>query len=78
MSSTENHYIIGRMIMLMKLSEWRKARFPKGQAPDVRTCRREIDIGTLPGKRIGRCYYVDLAKEQQATGDAVMDDLLRH
>ncbi|MDW6004702.1 hypothetical protein [Vibrio mangrovi] len=64
--------------MLMKLSKWREARFPEGQAPDVRTCRREIDLGTLPGKRIGRTYYVDVEKEKQVTGDILLDELLQH
>ena len=64
--------------MLVKLSQWRKDRFPKGGAPDVRICRREIDLGTLPGKRIGRTYYVDIDKEKQATGDPMLDDLMQH
>ncbi|HAS63297.1 MAG TPA: hypothetical protein DCS35_12485 [Vibrio sp.] len=64
--------------MLIKLSLWREIRFPKGGAPDVRICRREIDLGTLPGKRIGRTYYVDIDKEKQATGDPMLDDLMQH
>ncbi|SIO94689.1 hypothetical protein VSP9026_02418 [Vibrio spartinae] len=64
--------------MLIKLSKWRETRFSEGQAPDVRTCRREIDLGTLPGKRIGRTYYVDVEREKQATGDSMLDDLLQH
>ncbi|KFA98755.1 hypothetical protein [Vibrio sp. ER1A] len=64
--------------MLVKLSEWLKVRFPDGQAPDPRTCRREIDLGTLPGKRIGRTYYVDMEKEKSSSGDAMLDDLLSH
>ncbi len=64
--------------MLVKLNEWRKMRFPDGQAPSVSVCRREIDLGTLPGKRIGRCYYVDLDREKDATGDEFLDDLLSH
>ncbi|EOX3323577.1 hypothetical protein ACPFT0_001153 [Vibrio cholerae] len=53
-------------------------RFPNGSAPDVRICRREIDLGTLPGKRIGRSYYVDLEKEKNSSGDPFLDDLLSH
>lgn len=64
--------------MLVKLSHWLKTRFEKGSAPDPRICRREIDLGTLPGKRIGKTYYVDVEKEIQATGDAKLDDLLTH
>jgi len=64
--------------MLVKLSTWRKNRFPDGDAPDVRTCRKEIDLGTLPGKRIGRSYYVDLDKEKKSSGDPLLDELLSH
>lgn len=64
--------------MLMKLSEWRRTRFPEGQAPDVRVCRREIDLGTLPGKRIGRSYYVDVDQERLSSGDDLLDDLMNH
>lgn len=64
--------------MLVKLNAWRRTRFPEGQAPDIRVCRREIDLGTLPGKRIGRTYYVDLDREKNATGDDLLDDLLNH
>ncbi|HDL9506903.1 TPA: hypothetical protein PX779_000454 [Vibrio cholerae] len=65
-------------MMLVKLSTWRKMRFPEGSAPDVRICRREIDLGTLPGKRIGRSYYVDLEKEKNSSGDPLLDELLSH
>ncbi len=64
--------------MLVKLSLWRKIRFPVGGAPDVRICRREIDLGTLPGKKIGRSYYVDLDKEKSSSGDPFLDELLSH
>lgn len=64
--------------MLVKLNIWRQIRFPNGGAPDVRICRREIDLGTLPGKRIGRSYYVDLKKEKNSSGDPLLDELLSH
>ncbi|CAM2804861.1 MULTISPECIES: hypothetical protein [Vibrio] len=64
--------------MLVKLSTWRKTRFSEGCAPDVRICRREIDLGTLPGKRIGRTYYVDIDREKQSFGDPLLDDLMTH
>ncbi|MBD0786696.1 hypothetical protein HUO09_10080 [Vibrio sp. Y2-5] len=64
--------------MLMKLKEWCKTRFPEGQAPDLRTIRREIDLGTLPGKRIGRTYYVDADRELDSSGDSTLDDLMSH
>ncbi len=64
--------------MLIKLNRWLATRFEDGSAPDPRVCRREIDLGTLPGKRIGNTYYVDTEKEQRASGDRKLDELLTH
>ncbi len=64
--------------MLVKLNTWRQVRFPYGGAPDPRVCRRQIDLGLLPGKRIGRIYYVEMDSEQYSTGDLQLDELMTH
>ena len=60
---------------LMKISVWRKKTFAEGSEPSMKTCRKWIDEGTIPGERIGACYYVDLARMQK-TGNALVDRVL--
>ena len=44
----------------MSISQFRKAFFQEGSAPDPRTVRSWVEAGTLPGRSIGGSYYVDV------------------
>ena len=46
------------MIHFVPLSKYREHAYPPGARPDVRTLRRRIDNGELPGKLEGKRYYV--------------------
>lgn len=56
---------------LMKATKFRLEYFDKGSEPDIKTVKRLIDDGELPGKRIGTIYYVDLDKLKQSDNPLV-------
>ncbi len=60
---------------LMKATKFRTEYFAKGSEPDMKTLKRCIDEGDLPGRRIGTIYYVDLDKLHQ-TGNPLVDKVL--
>jgi len=63
---------------LMLVSEFRKKRFTGKSKPCERTIKRWIKEGTIPGKKIGGRYYVDVTEEaKQITGDPKTDRRLR-
>lgn len=66
------------MSKLVKLSMWRKERFVEGQAPSRPTCIKAIEDGQLPGKKIGKHYYVDIDSEREASGNACFDLIMKH
>jgi len=45
---------------LIKATKFRTKFFERGSEPDIKTLKRYIDDGELPGQRIGTIYYVDL------------------
>lgn len=45
---------------LIKATQFRTRYFEKGSEPDMKTVKRLIDDGELPGQRFGTIYYVDL------------------
>lgn len=63
------------MAKLVKLSVFLNNEFLEGHAPSKKTIRRLIDIQEIPGKRIGRDYYVDMQKFN-LTGNARIDTVL--
>lgn len=65
------------MMRLMKLSEYRETRFPKGSRPSPITLRRWCQNGDIPYVRRGNLYYVDLDAEEKQTGNALVDQVLR-
>ena len=60
---------------LMSLNEYREIRFAKGSVPTEKTLRGWIRDGHLPGRRIGRKLYINIAAEAaMTTGDVQADD----
>ena len=47
---------------LIKATKFRTEYFCPGSAPAIKTLKKNIDDGDLPGKVIGTIYYVDLDK----------------
>ncbi len=44
----------------MKATQFRIRYFEKGSEPDMKTLKKLIAEGDLPGKKMGTIYYVDL------------------
>lgn len=55
----------------VKLAEFRR-RYFDAPRPSERTLRRQVESGELPGKRMGKLYYIDLHK-WLADGDALVE-----
>lgn len=47
---------------LMKATKFRTEHFAPGSEPSINTVKKLIDVGELPGRKIGTIYYVDLDK----------------
>lgn len=63
---------------LMLVSEYRRKRFAGQKKPSEKTIKRWIIEGTIPGKKLGGRYYVDVTEEaKQVTGDPEVDRRLR-
>jgi len=60
---------------LIKLDQFRKEYFAPGSQPDIRTLKKYINEGALPGKKIGKLYYVD-TDSLEFTGDDLVDRVL--
>ncbi|WP_342594554.1 helix-turn-helix domain-containing protein [Salinicola lusitanus] len=60
---------------LMCLEDWRKARFA-GKPPGISTVRRWCNEGTIPAKRIGGTWYIDIDAERNQTGMELADQVL--
>ncbi|SOB76129.1 hypothetical protein SAMN04488490_1805 [Marinobacter sp. LV10R510-11A] len=45
---------------LMKATQFRIRYFEKGSEPDMKTLKKLIEEGDLPGQKMGTIYYVDL------------------
>ncbi|WP_157746872.1 hypothetical protein [Marinobacter sp. LV10R510-11A] len=44
----------------MKATQFRIRYFEKGSEPDMKTLKKLIEEGDLPGQKMGTIYYVDL------------------
>ncbi len=62
---------------LMKLSEYRALRYTPNSMPTLKTLRKLVETGVLPGKRQGATYYVDVDAEQKLTGNPLVDRVLQ-
>jgi len=62
---------------LIPVSEYRELRFVGNKKPSVKTIKRWIQSGDLPGKRIGGLYFVNVAEEElMVTNDDVVNSIL--
>lgn len=64
------------MAEFVKLSVFMDTQFAKGHAPSRKTLKSLIEKAELPGKKIGRDYYIDLQKFN-LTGDSLVDSVLQ-
>lgn len=64
------------MSRLMRVDEYISTRYSPNSKPCKRTVIKLIAEGQLPGKRIGRIYYVNVETEQHLTGDPLVDSVL--
>lgn len=65
-------------MLLMELEEFRLTYYAKQSQPHKRTLIRWIKNGTLPGKRQGRSYFIDVDKLETRTGNPLVDKVLEN
>jgi hypothetical protein len=58
------------------VEEYIALRYTKIAPPSKRTIIRMINIGDVPGKKVGRRYYIDIDAEIQKTGNLLVDRVL--
>lgn len=65
-------------LRLITPSEFAARYFEEGSAPDARTIRTWIEQGIVPGRVIGKLYYVDAGGFERAgsTGNDLADLIL--
>lgn len=63
---------------LMTIDEYRDQRYTKASQPCKRTLIRLINEGELPGKKIGKFYYIDVDAESRMTGNLLVDRVLNN
>ena len=61
---------------LMDPEQWRRARFA-GEPPAMSTIRKWCREGTIPAKKIGGAWYIDLDAEKRMTGNELADSVLQ-
>lgn len=64
------------MNKLMIVSEYRDVRFAGTKKPSINTIKRWVENGSIPGKKIGGLYYVDITAESEQTGNTLADMIL--
>lgn len=65
------------MNRLMRAEEWARRRFTPESRPNRKTLHRWLAEGIVPGKQVGRNWYVDVDAEARATGDELVDAVLQ-
>ena len=56
---------------LIKATQFRVRCFEKGSEPNIKTLKRWIDDGEIPGRVMGSTYYVDLDKWKKSDNPLV-------
>lgn len=64
------------MTQLVKLSTFIEQHFHVSSRPERATVKSWIDSGEVPGRRIGRDYYVDLDQFEVAQEDEMLRAIL--
>lgn len=62
------------MAKLLSLDDWLAKRFEN--PPSLRTARRWCESGTIPAKKIGKCWFVEANKELEQSGQPSVDELV--
>lgn len=63
--------------VFISIKQYRLRHFAPGSAPHVNTIRRMIRERVLPGRRLGRMYYVD-ESAPLSTVDALVAKVVGH
>lgn len=67
------------MAELIKISEFQTRVWGEnGTPPTPQAIRNQIRDDKLPGKKIGKLWYVDWRAYQRQTGDDLVENILRH
>lgn len=61
---------------LMTVDEYINVRYSEQSRPRKRTIISHIINGMLPGRKLGKFYYVDIDAEKSSTGNPLMDRVL--
>ena len=64
------------MDKLMSIAEYRKTRFTPASMPTRQTIAKWCNDGDIPAKQIGSKWFILIQKEQQETGDPLVDRIL--
>lgn len=60
----------------MTVDEYIGLRYTETLPPSRRTIIRLINLGELPGKKVGKFYYIDIEAETRKTGNQLVDRVL--
>ncbi len=63
-------------MLLIRSEEYRMNHFSSASRPNLRTIRNWVQKGTLPGKKQGKYYFVDMEKLDVLTGQKLADKVL--
>ena len=61
---------------LMNIDEYAETYYTEQSRPSRRTIIRLINEGTLPGKKLGRNYYIDVDALEAMSGMSLVDGVL--
>ena len=64
-------------MLFMRIEEYQLKHFSPDSRPSIRTLRNWVQNGSIPGKRQGKYYFVDLEKLQVLTGQKLADKVLQ-
>jgi len=62
---------------LMSVEEYRNTVYSNGSQPSRRTVIKYINEGIIPGKRLGKAYYIDIDADTSSTGNPLVDLVLQ-
>lgn len=61
---------------LMRAKDWAKKRFAPDSLPSARVIRKWCEEGSIPSKKIGGLWFVDIEAESLETGNELVDQVL--
>jgi len=61
---------------LMNVDEYRETYYTKKSQPSKRTLIKLVKEGELPGRKLGKCYYIDIETASKLTGNVLVDRVL--